>query len=414
MTPLNIALLQSENFPKEDINSIKQFLNNIMPNIMCEAYTINRENKYSESKWDAEILAHISQQPIVLRSSLKNFFNTAFPLDQILSRCIGAHTCIQSYLSPASFQFFVVSSVSGGMLSPIVESQPHEQVSSHAAMELALTQKNIHCVHTIDKDTCTSLVPLYPKVKVISLHFSDAIAQIFKTPDIFQVIYTSPIVASFIYELMQNLYSEKLATAFIEVGNKTTIFSFPSCKDACSALLAMASLVRYAGHTKSSEDMESALVSNWIPFKKHSLVWATDKVNQIISPSLADGIVSQLSRNYYDLSLKKLIILGFDVLFVSRLSVHELGISLEEISSQYPFYLEGISHNCIQLYPLSPMLPHLDFSLYCRFLAREKPLNLADIGLFVHKLSVIYPWLQVALLYEANGKKNFSSFVSFN
>lgn len=417
MTSLRIGLVSNEHFASERINFLSSCLAHWVPELQSlDTYDMGCQTiqNHSPTGWSIEDLVRLMQCPVIVKSNLTNPLNFLVSPEKIFIKAIGVHTRIQVFFIPKIFRFFLVFSPECGGFSPARDSlESAHDASFHTALELSMTHGE-RGLHQVGVSTSSSLAIWYPKVKVSSFSSFEAIHHLIHSPHSFRVVHSSHAYAGMIHGLLKTLHQDQLATVTIDVGPNSIAFSAEESKT--SFLFSISLLLHSISYPQTAAAIEDFLSAQWQELEQKPFSWIQDRLIQSIPQGPKDQRSSwhQLARKYYNLSSQNAMILGFDIMMKPSSSLHNLGSGLEELTASCSFYLESIAHKNLQLYPISPLVPSFDTSWCCRFLARSSFLKMQDIGMFIERLSTIYPWICIALLYELDGKRNFEPFISMS
>lgn len=406
-----LTVLLDNNQSEKENSTINKFLSWLVPQMVIDE--VDLFEKKSVGKIALSTASHLVSQSIILRGPLKNLMNTPVSPEQVLSQCLGTHTCVHAFLSPNKFNFFLVSDAPKEDISPVSDEISHNHMSFHAAV--ALTDENDPCVHAIGYYP-ENFTELFPGVQVISLSFSECISKLFKNPELFRVIHASYEHALFIKEMLKEMQKDAYASSLIEIGHQTMVFSYQEALTVSSLLFTISLLLKHLAYTETAKSMESAIIDNWDYINSHPLSELEEKLHEWIDLKPIDqkDRSRKLSGQFYDLSIQKIDIQGFDIMIIPSIPIQQLGDNLQNFCSSQPFYLDSIGFRNLCLYPNPPINQSVSCACCCRFLAHDKTLMMKDIGLFIDRISCMYQWIQIAMLYEFNGKKNFRSFYSKN
>ncbi len=360
--------------------------------------------------WSLESLERLTRCPLIMRGALTNPLNVDLSPAQILTNVIGGHTHIHFFYVPGVLSFYLVFPPKEIDMSPALHHVGSHAQSFHAALELAMRCDG-HTLHQVNTKSPYLANPSYSKIRVIDFSMSEAIHKMMSEPHLFKVVYTSQEYAEFIYGLLKNVYADQVCVSTIEIGPNSVIFEAEETNT--SLVLSLALLLKYTSYQKTAANLEDYLSSAWDSIQHNSISWIKEHMlkNVVAAEQEESHSWRQISRKYYDLSLQKKTIVGFDVMVNPVSSVQTMGSGLEELVASYPFYLESIAYNSIQIYPSSSFTPSFDTSWCCRFLARSLSVEEQDVGSFIDRLSCVYPWTCIALLCEYEGKRNFSPFI---
>ncbi len=442
MKPATIPFLIGEDFPENLKKFICDIWDALVPHVALQPSFLHLGKRYSASK-GIKGIEEIIKYPMVLKGFLEE--TRACPAcGYFFHRCLGVHTGIHyvqtlgaKNVGKKPVKFFMVQEYgpwkaphacspvfNAAMISPLVS----RHASDNIALLLAMTnQKETPTIHYIYQEKEEPFLKAlqtharkHPKVRFHELSFKEAVVHLLHRPEIFHVVCMTPLVATAFHSILSGVYEESVVYGSAYIGPKTLVFDLMPHESHLSPLSFFATLtlmMQYLSYQKTAEKIEHFLdnvseeeIRNPTPALIQKAFF-----KEIVEVPCSDNqhYWRPLARRYHENNGTSMTKVGFDILLHTSIPIMELGKSLEEMTCDTTFYLQGIIDNGVVVYPspATAVLPS-HMPLCCRFLCRHKNGSFSpqELGRFMGALSGRHPWLQIAQLYHLADGANYQSF----